>query len=173
MPTCACCFLDLQTAKLTVILVSFYCRFISSGGAAPPGSSQPPLEEVLPTNAGARVSDEEKSHASSVLTEEYRTHLEEKTKKTLCLKDLEMLVKNFARGNIFRAFKFPYLKDRDDGLGSSIARKLNFTSPNDPAFVEHWDYFKASAQDAVREKRSSLSRKIRENLTGESTFDDS
>ena len=37
-------FLDLQTAKLTVILVSFYCCFISSGGPTPPDSGQPPLE---------------------------------------------------------------------------------------------------------------------------------
>jgi hypothetical protein len=146
-----------------------YCRFISSGG--PADSSQPPIEEVLPTNAGPRVSDEEKSHASSVLTEEYKAHLEEKTKTTLCFKDMEILVKIFARDNIFRAFKFPYLKDRDDGLGSSIALKLNFTSPNEPAFVEYWEKIKACAQGAVREKRSSLSRKIQETLTGESTFD--
>jgi hypothetical protein len=55
-------------------------------------------------------------HASSALTEEYRNHLEDRTKKTLTLTDMELIVNFFARGNIFRGFKFPYLKDRDDSF---------------------------------------------------------
>ena len=90
--------------------------------------------------------------------------------KTSGLTGEVLLVRDFARGELFKMIKHlkpKDLKDPEGAIATIIAKRLtSYSSTKDPKFVERWQFFASELRSKHTKRRSSVTDAMKKEFVG-------